>query len=129
MADRVALFDQGRIIQIGTPQDIYRRPNSRFVADFVGSSNVLPPDFVVTLVGKRQWASLRPESIRIAESNGHAARVVATSFLGGTTKLALDLEGLRIHALLASISILPEVGERIHINWEPKDLHLMEEDV
>jgi putative spermidine/putrescine transport system ATP-binding protein len=129
MADRVALFDQGRIIQVGTPQDIYRRPNSRFVADFVGSSNVLPPDFVVTLVGKQQWASLRPEAIRLAGSDGHEVRVVATSFLGGTTRLALDLGKLRIHALLPSASALPEVGERIHINWEPKDLHLMEEGV
>ena len=46
MADRVALFNDGRVVQVGTPQEIYRQPNSRFVADFVGSSNVLPPDFV-----------------------------------------------------------------------------------
>ena len=46
MADRVAVFNDGRIVQIGTPQDIYQRPKTRFVADFVGSSNVLPPDFV-----------------------------------------------------------------------------------
>jgi putative spermidine/putrescine transport system ATP-binding protein len=129
MADRVALFDQGRIVQVGTPQDIYRRPNSRFVADFVGSSNLLPPDFVATLVGSHQWASLRPEVIRLAESSGHEARVVATSFMGGSTRLTLDLGALRIHALLPSISTVPEVGERIHIDWEQKDLHLMEEGV
>jgi putative spermidine/putrescine transport system ATP-binding protein len=46
MADRVAVFNDGRIMQIGTPQDIYRRPATRFVADFVGSSNILPPEFV-----------------------------------------------------------------------------------
>jgi putative spermidine/putrescine transport system ATP-binding protein len=129
MADRVALFDQGRIVQVGTPQEIYRRPNSRFVADFVGSSNLLPPDFVATLVGSHQWASLRPEVIRLAESSGHEARVVATSFMGGSTRLTLDLGALRIHALLPSISTVPEVGERIHIDWEQKDLHLMEEGV
>jgi len=127
MADRVALFDQGRIIQVGTPQDIYRRPNSRFVADFVGSSNVLPPDFVATLVGSHRWASLRPEAIRLAEFSGREARVVATSFLGGLTRLALDLGALRIHALVPSVSTLPGVGERIHIEWDEKDLHLMEE--
>ena len=43
MADRVAVFNEGRIVQVGTPRDIYRQPGARFVADFVGSSNVLPP--------------------------------------------------------------------------------------
>jgi putative spermidine/putrescine transport system ATP-binding protein len=129
MADRVALFDQGRIVQVGTPQEIYRRPNSRFVADFVGSSNILPPDFVATLVGSHQWASLRPEAIRLAESSGHEASLIAVSFMGGSTRLALDLGALRIHALVPSTSTLPEVGDRVHIEWEQKDLHLMEEDV
>ena len=46
MADRVAVFNDGKLMQVGTPQEIYGSPNSRFVADFVGSSNVLPPDFV-----------------------------------------------------------------------------------
>jgi putative spermidine/putrescine transport system ATP-binding protein len=127
MADRVALFDQGRIVQVGTPQDIYRRPNSRFVADFVGSSNVLPPDFVATLVGRHQWASLRPEAIRLAGTDGHEASVVASSFMGGSTRLALDLGALRIHALLPSVSSLPEVGDRIYVDWGEQDLHLMEE--
>ena len=127
MADRVALFDQGRIVQVGTPQDIYRRPNSRFVADFVGSSNVLPPDFVATLVGSHRWASLRPEAIRLAEFSGREAHVAATSFLGGSTRLSLDLGALRIHALVPSVSTLPEVGELVRIDWDEKDLHLMEE--
>ena len=43
MADRVAVFNAGRIAQVGTPQEIYDRPRTRFVADFVGSANVLPP--------------------------------------------------------------------------------------
>ncbi|NCM97517.1 MAG: polyamine ABC transporter ATP-binding protein, partial [Rhodobacterales bacterium] len=43
MADTLAVFNQGRIAQIGTPSQIYDQPRTRFVADFVGSSNVLPP--------------------------------------------------------------------------------------
>jgi putative spermidine/putrescine transport system ATP-binding protein len=43
MADRVAVFNDGKVVQEGTPQDIYNRPKTRFVADFVGSSNVLAP--------------------------------------------------------------------------------------
>ena len=67
MADRVAVFNDGRIMQVGSPEEIYQRPNSRFVADFVGSSNVLPPDFVARYGGQRRWASLRPEAVRIVD--------------------------------------------------------------
>ena len=52
MADRVAIFNDGKIVQVGVPDDVYERPRSRFVADFVGSSNVLSPAFAV-----RPWRS------------------------------------------------------------------------
>ena len=65
MADRIAVFDHGKVKQVGTPEQIYKTPNSRFVADFVGSSNVLPPDFVERHVGEKRWASLRPEAVRL----------------------------------------------------------------
>src|SRR6187401_795351 len=53
MANRVAVFNDGRVMQVGTPEEIYRRPQSRFVADFVGSSNVLAPDFVDAVLGEK----------------------------------------------------------------------------
>ncbi len=43
MANRVAIFNEGKIVQVGSPEDVYERPQTRFVADFVGSSNVFPP--------------------------------------------------------------------------------------
>ena len=127
MADRVALFNQGRVVQVGTPQDIYRRPQSRFVADFVGSSNVLPPEFVATICGQKKWASLRPEAIRISASGGRLAEVIACSFLGGQSKLSLDIDGLRIHALLPSVAQLPQPGDSVHIDWDEADVHLMDD--
>ena len=127
MADRVALFREGKIVQTGTPQAIYRQPNSRFVADFVGSSNVLPPDFVARLTGERGWASLRPEDLRVVASGGHAATVIATNYLGGSTRLALEVGELRLHALLPSSARIPEPGQEIRVDWEARDLHLMED--
>jgi putative spermidine/putrescine transport system ATP-binding protein len=126
MADRVALFKDGRVVQVGTPQEIYRRPNSRFVADFVGSSNVLPPEFVAAVGGASRWASLRPESIYLTREGGHAASVVAASFLGGSTRLAVEIEGLRINLMLSSEAQIPAPGEPVRIDWKPADLHLME---
>ena len=128
MADRVALFNEGRVVQVGTPQEIYRRPKSRFVADFVGSSNVLPPEFVAAITGEQRWASLRPEAIRLTESGGHEASVVSSSFLGGSTRLALDVGDLRIQLLIPSTVAIPEAGDGVRIDWDRNDLHMMEVD-
>jgi putative spermidine/putrescine transport system ATP-binding protein len=129
MANRIAVFDHGTIMQIGTPEDIYQRPQSRFVADFVGSSNVLPPDFVARHGGQRRWASLRPEAIRIVDGEAGAltATVVSRSYLGGTTRLGLDVEGQRINALLPAGHDLPAEGDLIRIGFAQTDLHLMDD--
>ncbi|QDC02259.1 ABC transporter ATP-binding protein [Mesorhizobium sp. 8] len=133
MADRVAVFNEGRIAQVGAPQDIYQKPATRFVADFVGSSNVLPPDFVQRWSGQKRWGSLRPEAIRVnlgggAKGNeGVAARLVATNYLGATTRLALDADGLRLHATVPAGSALPREGEQVTLSFNRESLHLMEE--
>ncbi|UDL92447.1 ABC transporter ATP-binding protein [Mesorhizobium sp. PAMC28654] len=130
MADRVAVFNDGKIMQIGTPEDIYQRPRTRFVADFVGSSNVLPPDFVQRYCGQNRWGSLRPESIRVgraASGEGVSARLVSTNYLGATTKLSLDAEGLRLHAIVPAGSALPAEGEAVVLTFNREHLHLMDE--
>jgi putative spermidine/putrescine transport system ATP-binding protein len=129
MADRVAVFNDGRIVQVGTPQDIYDRPQTRFVADFVGSSNVLPPDFVQRYSGPRRWGSLRPEQIRVVRAtsgDGVAARVVSHNYLGAATRLALDVEGLRLHATLPAGVAAPVVGEAVMLTFNREHLHVME---
>jgi putative spermidine/putrescine transport system ATP-binding protein len=128
MADRVALFNDGRVVQVGTPREIYRKPESRFVADFVGSSNVLPPEFVAGVAGERRWASLRPESIYLTNADGRAASVVGASFLGGSTRLSVEVGGLRINLMLPSQAAVPAVGDNVFIDWRREDLHLMEGD-
>jgi putative spermidine/putrescine transport system ATP-binding protein len=130
MADRVAVFNDGKIIQIGTPEDIYQRPRTRFVADFVGSSNVLPPDFVQRYCGQRRWGSLRPESIRVgraANGDGVAARLVSTNYLGATTKLSVDADGLRLHAVVPAGATLLQEGEAVVLTFNREHLHLMDE--
>ena len=130
MADRVAVFNDGRIMQVGSPEDIYQRPATCFVADFVGSSNVLPPDFVKRWSGQHRWGSLRPESIRIGRDeagDGVSARLVSTNYLGATTKLLLDAEGLRLHATVPAGTALPQEGEQVRLTFNREHLHLMDE--
>ena len=130
MADRVAVFSDGKVMQVGTPEDIYRHPNSRFVADFVGSSNVLPPGFVQGFTGERRWASLRPEAIHVVPASGSVSAfsgtIVSRSYLGSTTRLAIDVHGARINAVVPSSSEVPNVGDVVAIGFAKEALHLME---
>ncbi|MBT9386274.1 ABC transporter ATP-binding protein [Pseudooceanicola sp. CBS1P-1] len=124
LADRVAVFAEGRIRQLGTPAQIYRRPASRFVADFVGSSNVIPAE-VAGIGAPGQWASLRPEDIRL-DPAGQAARVTGRFFHGRVTKLTLELRGQRLSALIPAQQAAPEAGAEVRIAWSPEHLHLLE---
>ncbi|RFB89265.1 polyamine ABC transporter ATP-binding protein [Rhizobium leguminosarum bv. trifolii] len=126
MADRVAVFNNGNIVQEGTPQDIYRRPKTRFVADFVGSSNVIAPELMAALGGEKRWASLRPEAIRLA-GDGVEATVENASFLGAATRLSVDLRGSRLHVMLPAGAPVPDLGAGIRLAWQPADIHYMDD--
>lgn len=126
MADRVAVFNEGRIMQIGTPQEIYRKPRSRFVADFVGSSNILPPDLAGRFGGRPVWSSLRPEDLRLGAADGIEAVLSGTSYLGGLTRVALQVGEHRLNALVASGTALPAPGSPVHVGCDASDLHTME---
>ncbi|HWJ76101.1 MAG TPA: ABC transporter ATP-binding protein [Kaistia sp.] len=125
MADRVAVFSEGRIRQVGTPEDIYQRPDTPFVADFVGSSNVLPPALVERLAGIRRYASLRPEAIRLGGEARLSGIVVARSYLGPVTRLAIEAEGLKLHAVVPSGADLPGEGDTVGVGFDSAALHLM----
>jgi putative spermidine/putrescine transport system ATP-binding protein len=130
MADRVAVFNTGRIMQVGTPEEIYRRPQTSFVADFVGSSNVLPPEFVQSVAGVSRWASLRPEAVSVSQANDGAApltgTVVTRSYTGSTTRLGIDLAGQRLTAVVPASGDLPHEGDRVTVSFAPDALHFME---
>ena len=125
MADRIAIFNEGRIVQVGSPEEIYKRPNTRFVADFVGSSNVISTAFA-GISSKHEWASLRPETIKIADSGGRSAKVVGVNYLGGSTRLTLDLSGTRLHCLIPSEQTIPAEGSEIQVMWRIDDVRVME---
>jgi putative spermidine/putrescine transport system ATP-binding protein len=120
MSDRVAVFNEGRIVQVGSPEDIYYRPEVPFVAGFVGSSNVLPP----SLSGLNVHGALRPEALRIGDT-GIPATVTAVSFLGAATRVALDVDGTRLTALIPKGARRPAPGEAVRLTWNDSDLHPM----
>ncbi len=126
MADSLAVFSEGRIAQIGTPADIYDRPATRFVADFVGSSNVLPPGLTRALGGPAAWASLRPEATRLSAAGPVTGTVTALRYQGAGTRVLLTLQGTDIAAFVPAGQPLPEPGSTIGIAFDPAALHVME---
>eukprot|EP01034_Spumella_vulgaris_P004530 gene4530-5793_t len=97
MADRIAVFNDGRIQQLGSPEEVYKQPKTRFVADFVGSSNVLPAKLCQKLGVRSAYASLRPEAIALSAPGEGAlslnGTVSAHSFLGAVNRVVVDVDG------------------------------------
>jgi putative spermidine/putrescine transport system ATP-binding protein len=98
MSDRVAVFSDGRIEQIGPPAALYEHPASAFVAGFVGTSNLLAGDVAQAVLGDAGAFSVRPEKIRIdgapagADEVSAKGRVAEVSYAGATTRFLVDLD-------------------------------------
>ena len=129
MADRLAVFNEGRIAQVGTPAEIYDRPRTRFVADFVGSSNVLPPSVTQALGGPPRWASLRPEALRLTPPGGAvlAGAVTAVRYLGSASRVQVAVPGAELGVMVPAGEAVPEPGSTHGLAFDPAALHLMEE--
>jgi putative spermidine/putrescine transport system ATP-binding protein len=130
MADRVAIFNNGKIVQVGAPQDIYERPRTRFVADFVGSSNVLSPDFARHTGAPAKWMSLRPEKIVIAADKGQGilAKVTSVHYQGAVTRVNTEAQGQAISVSAPSSLGAIAIGDEVTLSWPASALHAMEDE-
>jgi len=118
LSDRIIVMEQGRIVQDGTPVEIYERPTSRFVADFVGTMSFVPARIGdgKARLADGQWLALpargggprppgeavialRPEALELVEDAraGLATEVVAASYLGGRYSHLVTLAGVPVH--------------------------------
>ena len=126
MADSLAVFNDGKIAQIGTPSDIYNKPRTRFVADFVGSSNVLPPALTMALGGPEKWSSLRPESIRLDQSAALKGTVASLRYLGSGNRITIATHGTEIAAIIPAGQTLPDIGSTVGLGFDTAALHIMD---
>jgi len=92
MSDRLAVFNQGRIEQIGAPAEVYERPATRFVAGFVGTSNLLTGEVAERIIGSAGTYTIRPEKIRLAEPDASVGtdETSATGVVRGVVYLGPD---------------------------------------
>lgn len=116
MADRIAVFNSGNIVQMGTPREIYEEPNSEFVAGFVGISNLIHQAGSVI--------SIRPEKIKLGRQfdrvlTGSVSNVM---FLGAITRVDVNIGSDTLSILIENDGIqkLPNLGESVEISWDSK---------
>jgi putative spermidine/putrescine transport system ATP-binding protein len=149
MSDRIAVMDAGKIVQVGTPTEIYRHPRDRFVASFVGESNLIEAEVVqkrgttMTLRNRagfvfsaesrdaidvgRATVLVRPERIAISDAptaNSIPAVVTSALFLGEILRVEARMEGgetLLIRCTDRAGRPLPSVGDPLHVSWSAED--------
>ncbi len=98
LSDRIAVFNEGRVEQVGTPAEVYESPKTRFVASFLGLSNLIPADIAKTLVGVDEMISIRPERVRLvgmdhvasAEETVVSGTIIETVYTGSSTRYILE---------------------------------------
>ncbi len=135
MADRVAIFNEGRLVQVGTPEEVYERPRTRFVADFVGGANVIAADTVARWIGVSRPASLRPEKIAVLpEDSATPADAIAVAgtvdeilYHGAIRRIDLATAIGRLTAAIPTSNAAPvHEGQAVRAVFPRTALHLMD---
>ena len=150
LGDRIAVLNGGRIIQAGTPREVYEEPATRFVADFIGETNLLPVDYdgARTLTVAGQWKldvaevrgtdeaalanpgdlvlAARPERVRIDPDGDLQGVVAETAYLGADTHLTIDLgDGLRINARTDAHNVKAAVGDSVTVSIDTRHTRVL----
>jgi putative spermidine/putrescine transport system ATP-binding protein len=132
MSDRIAVFNEGKIEQIGTPAEIYEHPASPFVAGFVGTSNLVSGDVAKRITGSEARFSIRPEKIHLGAANGnvdedmfHAdGKVRDVIYLGLYTRYLVELEGggdlvvIEQNLRTTSMDVMKAKNQNVRLLWK-----------
>jgi putative spermidine/putrescine transport system ATP-binding protein len=132
MSDRLAVFNRGRIEQVGSPAEVYERPATAFVAGFVGTSNLLTGDAAQSIVGSEGTFTIRPEKIHLADPDAAVGsdessargRIRSVVYLGSDTRyvVALDAGGELVvtqqNLATSSMEALAAQGKAVRLIWK-----------
>ena len=144
MSDRLAVFNAGRIEQLGSPAEVYERPKTQFVAGFVGTSNLLTGDVAKTVLGRSGTFTIRPEKIHLrdrdypvqADETGASGVVRDVVYLGPDTRYVVALDaGTQLvvtqqNLATSSTEALALEGKAVRLVWKRQhELALADGDV
>jgi putative spermidine/putrescine transport system ATP-binding protein len=147
ISDRVVVLNAGKVEQIGTPIEIYDNPKSEFVAEFIGTSNMLKGAIVgdrcstffetkkglkfgidPTAASGSGTVAIRPERVDFVDVGGYLAEVEEVLHLGALAEYRLRLESgdsIRVHRHRRAGTQAKAVGETVRVNWRPEDAVLV----
>jgi ABC-type Fe3+/spermidine/putrescine transport system ATPase subunit len=150
LSTRIAVFDRGRAVQVGTPSDVYQRPASRFVAEFLGAANVftgtvepdargvrVAPDVVLPAATNARpprarvlWVA-RPEALQVTPVGGPGVRGVITSavYLGGSWDCHVQVgatTAVRVAAPATAGAYAPSVGAAVSVVVDAADVIVLD---
>ena len=143
MSDRIAVFDAGRIEQVGTPADVYERPATRFVAGFVGTSNLISGEAARAILGRAGTYSVRPEKIHLDLEQGadvsagqfHATGTIEqVVYAGVTTRYVVQVDhGCRLVAVQqnqrrSSMDVMSYRDKRVRLWWDEEHCFPVQDD-
>jgi len=132
MSDRVAVFNRGKIEQVGSPADIYEHPASAFVAGFVGTSNLIEGEMARRITGSDARFSIRPEKIHLSQRDASAGResfsadgrVRDVVYLGLYTRYLVELDGggdlvvVQQNLTSTSMDVMRARGQEVRLVWQ-----------
>jgi putative spermidine/putrescine transport system ATP-binding protein len=131
MSDRVAVFHEGKIEQVGTPAEVYEHPATTFVAGFVGVSNLISGELAALLTGSPRPFSVRPEKIHLASTEdvipegvvSAMGRVRDVVYLGTFTRYLIELDDggdlvvVEQNLKTTSMDVMQARGRRVRVQW------------
>ena len=131
MSDRIAVFNEGRVEQIGTPEQVYEAPKTKFVASFLGVSNLFSGEIAKQLFGKAEMVNIRPEKIRLqpygskiaADEVGVSGEIIEAAYVGANTLFSINTEsGMRLSVTRSNQELPDQInrfksGDRVLAVW------------
>lgn len=147
MGDQVAVFNEGRIVQVGAPRDVYLRPRTRFVADFIGEANLLELEVDGAQAALNGWgtlpaeawapdspaatagactAAVRPEDVILTSGDDGRYPIVDATFIGGDLHAVVNVGGTTLSARQpAAHSAGLSTGGRCEVTFRPGSLRIV----
>ncbi len=141
IANRIALMDKGEVVQVATPVEMYSAPKTKFVADFIGTSNLLagalgngniyvqgktlPVPSTQLASGSKAVLVIRPEDISLGTTGLISGTLVSSNFYGGSSLLFVDCGFDQLIKVSCALNQVPPVGSTCRLSWSAADSILL----
>ncbi|WHA44116.1 ABC transporter ATP-binding protein [Agrobacterium larrymoorei] len=142
MSDRIVVMNAGRVVEIGTPLELYRAPKHAFTAGFLGQTNLLPvtasgleavlawgqPVMLDASANGPAQVSVRPENITMAANDKGVGTVSSVSFMGANALYTVEIGSTQLRVTLTGAETLIETGSRVSLHF-PGSVHLLHDQM